>query len=159
MGRDRGGMVDLLRRARMGNRRVCVDRLRLSRRALALWLALYQLAVRGFGCVWLSQGYVLLLQGLVAEGSGTAPVSSLELRRPGRRRDSRMGLFESRTGRTVPQRQKSWIAESAPPGARAMEGQVGVGLHHGERLKPRESGADGATGDNWSCCRNPPHCR
>jgi hypothetical protein len=55
------------------------DRLRLSRRANALRVALHQLAVRHCGHVRLSQGHVLLLQGVVGHGAGAASVPALEL--------------------------------------------------------------------------------
>jgi beta-galactosidase len=52
----------------MGGRRLCLDRLRLSRRANTLRLALDQLAVRHRRHVRLSQGHLLLLQSLVGQG-------------------------------------------------------------------------------------------
>ena len=59
--------------------RICVDRLRLSRRADAVWLAVGQFAVRHCRHVRLSQGQFLLLQGVVGSGAGAASVSALEL--------------------------------------------------------------------------------
>ena len=69
LGRDRRRVVEVLRHARVGGRRLCLDRLRLSRRAHALRLALHQLAVRHRGHVRVSQGQLLLLQGLVGQGA------------------------------------------------------------------------------------------
>jgi beta-galactosidase len=57
MGRDAEEWWKFLRHARLGSRRLCLDRLRLSRRADALRLALHQLAVRHRGHVRFSQGH------------------------------------------------------------------------------------------------------
>src|SRR5438477_3430350 len=72
-------VVEILCGARVAGRRLRLDRLRLSRRAYAIWLALDQLAVRHCGYVWLPQGQFLLLQSLVGIGTSAASVSSLEL--------------------------------------------------------------------------------
>ena len=62
-------MVEVLRRARIPARRLRLDRLRLSRRAHPLRLALHQLAVRHRRHVRLPQGQLLLLQSLVGRKS------------------------------------------------------------------------------------------
>ena len=59
LGRDGRGVVEVLRHARVGGGRLCLDRLRLSRRADALRLALDQLAVRHRGHVRIPQGHLL----------------------------------------------------------------------------------------------------
>ncbi len=71
--------MEILRDAGVGSGRICVDRFRLSRRADALWMAVDQLAVRDRGHVRVSEGHLLLLQGVVEEGTIAAPVSALEL--------------------------------------------------------------------------------
>ena len=69
----RRGVVEVLCRTRMAGRRICLDRLRLSRRAYALWLAVDQLAIRHRGHVRISQRQFLLLQIMV----GVEPVLHL----------------------------------------------------------------------------------
>ena len=107
-----GGVVEVLRGARMAVRRLRLDRLRLSRRAHALWLAVDQFAVRHRRHVRISERQLLLLQSMVGIGTGAASVSALELGSARRRADSRVGAFESRFGRGVPERQEPGIAES-----------------------------------------------
>ena len=50
--------MEVLRNAGMGGRRLCVDGLRLSRRADALWMAIDQLAVRHRGYVRIPEGHL-----------------------------------------------------------------------------------------------------
>ena len=68
-------VVEVLRRARMALGRLCLDGLRLSRRAHALRMAVDQFAVRHRRHVRLSQGQLLLLQSVVGIGAGAASVS------------------------------------------------------------------------------------
>ena len=56
VGRDCRRVVDILRHARVGGRRFCVDGIRLSRRAHALRMAVDQFAVRHRRHVRISQG-------------------------------------------------------------------------------------------------------
>ena len=79
VGRNGRGVVDILWHARVGSRRLCVDRVRLSRRTYSIWMAIDQLAVRHCGYVRISEGLLLLLQGVVGQGADAAPVSALEL--------------------------------------------------------------------------------
>ena len=67
VGRDGRELVDVLRDAGVGGGRLCVDGLRLSRRADAVWMAVDQFAVRHCRHVRISEGHVLLLQGVVGE--------------------------------------------------------------------------------------------
>ena len=57
LGRNGRGVVEVLRHAGVGGGRICVDRLRLSRRANALRLAIDQFAVRHCGYVRIPQGH------------------------------------------------------------------------------------------------------
>ena len=61
--------MDVLRNARVGCGWICVDGIRLSRRADSLWMAVDQFAVRHRGYVRISEGHVLLLQGVVGQGA------------------------------------------------------------------------------------------
>src|SRR5690348_15260588 len=61
------GVVEILCDSRMVGGWLCLDWLRLSRRADAIRLAFDQLAVRHRRHVWFSQGQLLLLQGLVGK--------------------------------------------------------------------------------------------
>src|SRR5208282_2056837 len=79
MGRTGRRMVEVLRRARVALRRLRLDGLRLSRRAHALRLAFDKLAVRHRGYVWLSQGQLFLLQGVVGPGTCPASIPALNL--------------------------------------------------------------------------------
>ena len=74
-------VVEVLCRARVAARRLCLDRLRLSRRADALRLAVHQLPVRHRRHVRLPEGQLLLLQGVVGPGAGPASLPALELGR------------------------------------------------------------------------------
>src|SRR5579884_3427182 len=79
LGRHRRTMVAGVRFAAVPGRRLRLDRLRLSRRADALRLALHQLPLRDHGYLRLPQGQLLLLPGLVERAAGAALVSALEL--------------------------------------------------------------------------------
>ena len=65
VGVDGRGVVDDLRGAAVARRRIRVDRLRLSRRADAVRLAVHQLALRHHGHLRLPEGQLLLLPGVV----------------------------------------------------------------------------------------------
>ena len=96
------GLVEFLQRAAVAGGRLHLDGLRLPRRALALRLAEYQLAIRHHRHLRLSQGQLLLLPVVVDCQAGAAPVPALELAGHGRQGDRRLGLLESRPGGTVP---------------------------------------------------------
>jgi hypothetical protein len=86
-------LVEVLRRAPVSGGRLRLDRLRLPRRADALWVAVHQLALRHPGHVRLSQGQLLLLPGMVGFEARAAPVPALELER-------QRGPGKSRSGAT-----------------------------------------------------------
>ncbi len=67
-----GRLVELLQCAAVAGRRLCVDRLRLSRRALAKSVAEHQLAVRNYRHLRISQGHLLLLPVVVDREAGAA---------------------------------------------------------------------------------------
>jgi len=81
VGGDRRVLVEVLRRAPLPGGRLRLDRLRLPRRADAVWLAVHQLALRHPGHVRFSEGQLLLLPGVVGFETRAAPVSALELER------------------------------------------------------------------------------
>ena len=60
---------------------------------LGLPLGLLQMCIRD--SVWIPQGHLLLLQGMVGQEAVLAPVPALELRGQGRRPDSCLGLHQS----------------------------------------------------------------
>ena len=70
------------------------------------------------------EGQLLLLQGVVGQGAVAAPVSALELRGPGRRRDSGVGLHEPGRGGAVCERQEPGQPEGSASGPRGVEGEV-----------------------------------
>ena len=82
LGQYRRGVVVVLRRARVAGRRICLDRLRLSRRNHAVYVAVHQLALRHSGHLRLCQGHGLVLQGVVGRGADAAHSSPLELGGP-----------------------------------------------------------------------------
>ena len=127
------GMVEVLCGARVAVGRICLDRLRLSRRAHALRLAVDQFAVRHRRHVRLSQGQLLLLQSMVGIGTGAASVSALELGGARGRADLSVGAFESRFGRTVSERQEPGLAESSAADASGVEGEVRARRARGAR--------------------------
>ena len=65
VGGDGGTVVEVLWHARMAFRRLCVDRIRLSRRAHTVWLAVGEFSVRYRRHVRFSEGRLLLLQSMV----------------------------------------------------------------------------------------------
>src|ERR1700686_5840496 len=103
--------------------RLCLDRLRLSRRTHTLRLAVDQLAIRHRRHVRLSQGQFLLLQSMVGLGVRAAPLSTLELGAAGRRTDLRLGTFQPRFGRAVREWQKTRLAKSPASDPSRGEGE------------------------------------
>src|SRR5712692_1715341 len=81
LGATRRKLVGHLRRASLGGRRICLDRLRLSRRAHALQVAMYQLSFWHHGYLRLPQGQFLLLPGTVDGQTSSPSISTLELER------------------------------------------------------------------------------
>ena len=79
--RSGAGLVEGLRGTGLPLRGVCLDGVRLPRRANALRMALHQLALRTAGHVRLPQGQLLLSPGLVERQAGAVPVAALELAR------------------------------------------------------------------------------
>src|SRR5438046_6729864 len=114
-------MVEILCRTRMAGRWFRLDRLRLSRRADALWMAFNQLAIWHRGYVRLSQGQLFLLQSLVGRSTGLALISALELGRTRWGDRPRLGAFESRRGRTSSEWHKPGQPESSATHASRME--------------------------------------
>src|SRR5580698_8993220 len=117
----------------MAARRLRLDGLRLPRRTYTVRLALDQLAVRHRGLVRLSQGQLLLLQGVVGTRAGTAFVSALELGSAGWRTDFGLGAFQSRRGRSFPERQEPGFAEGPAADPLGVEGEVRTGCIGGAR--------------------------
>src|SRR5262249_51782888 len=87
---------------------VHLDRLRLSRRAFATWVALRQFALRTDGHVRVCEGFVLFAQGVVQGGwrAVRASAAALEFVRRGLA-SSRPCLFELRVGRVIRERRIS----------------------------------------------------
>ena len=110
VGRNAGRMVDFLRHARLGGGRLCLDGLRLSRRADAVRLALDQLAVRHRGHVRFPEGLLLLLQGVVGQGAVAASVSALELGRAGKATRFRCGSTPTWTKSSCSSTARAWAA-------------------------------------------------
>ena len=69
----------IFRGACVAGGRVCVDRIRLSRRTDSVFVAVHQLAFRNHGYVWVSEGQLFLLSGVVAKQNCVARFSALEL--------------------------------------------------------------------------------
>ena len=86
----------LLRRARVAGRRICVDRIRLSRRDDAVQVAVHQLALRHSGYLRLCEGHRLLLQDVVGRRASAAPAAALELGGQGRPGDRGLGATATR---------------------------------------------------------------
>src|SRR5579872_1093121 len=149
MGGKRGGVVALLCPARMAVGGLCLDRIRLSRRADALWLAVDQLAVWHCRHVRFPQRRLLLLQSMVGLGAGAAPVSALELGAAQWGADLGVGPLESRFSRDLFERQESWLAESAAPDASRVESSVRARHARGARNERWQSCAHGKAGDDW----------
>ena len=95
LGATAARMVVHLRRTSVGRRRFRLDRLRLSRRADAVRLAVHQLALRHHRHVRLPEGPLLLLPGVVERQTRAAPLAALELER--QRGTGRRGVGASRT--------------------------------------------------------------
>src|ERR1039458_4627575 len=87
-------MVEILRGEELDGRRIRLDGLRLSWRTVPIRLAVGQFQLRYRRPVWISEGLLLLLQGMVAPGALAASLSALELARQGRQRDSGLGVFQ-----------------------------------------------------------------
>ncbi len=79
VGQHGGGVVDVLRCARVAGGRVCVDRLRLPRRDDAVQVAVYQLALWDSGHMRLRQRHGVLLQDVVGRGASAPSAAALEL--------------------------------------------------------------------------------
>src|ERR1039457_6630741 len=111
-----------------------MDRLRLSRRADAIWMALHQFAFRHYGRVRFREGQLLLLPGLVGDEAGGAPVSALEL--AGKRRSGDRGVVPLEPGprRAVSKRQERRLAERRQRQAPDVESEVRAGRFGGARL-------------------------
>src|SRR5215469_18212165 len=88
-----------------------LDRLRLSRRAHTLRMALDQFAVRHRRYVRLSQRQLLLLQSLVGVGAGAASASALELGSARRRTNLCMGALQLRLSGTFLERHEPGFSE------------------------------------------------
>ena len=129
-----GRLVALRERAALYLRRICVDRLRLPRRAVALSVAEHQLAIWRDRHLRISQGHLLLLPVLVDQQTGAARVPALELAGPRRAGDRGLGALQSGPRGTVPQRpepRRQGHAEGPAPG---LECEVRPGNDRGARL-------------------------
>ena len=149
VGRNRGGVVEVLRDARVGGGRICVDGLRLSRRAHALWMAFDQLAVRHRGYVRVSEGQLLLLQSVVGQGSGRCICF-----RTGTWTGGKATRFRSGSTRTSTRWSCSSTARAAGsqkvPHLGHVEWKVRYepGVIEARGCKRRQSGADGEARDD-----------
>ncbi len=110
LGRDGRGVVDVLRHARVAGRRLCLDRLRLSRRAHALRMALDQLAIRHRGHVRISQGHFLLLQGVVERRAVRCTCFRTGTWRAGKARRFRFGSTRISTKSSCSSTARAWAA-------------------------------------------------
>src|SRR4029079_11724549 len=100
----------------------CLDRLRLSRRAFAIQVAVYQLAFRDSRHLRLSEGHLSLLPRVVDQRTSPASFPALELGWKRRSADRRLVLYESSPCRTFCERTKRGWTGRRQEFSRGMEG-------------------------------------
>ena len=101
VGIERGRLGAIFRGACVAGGRVCVDRIRLSRRTDSVFVAVHQLAFRNHGYVRVSEGQLFLLSGMVARQICAARFSPLELGRKRGAADKCLGAQQLRRGGIV----------------------------------------------------------